>query len=82
MFFYSKNDFKSIIIEFTKGIDWFLVFNATFSNISTISWRPVLEKPEYQERTTDHGQTTGQLYHWGNECIFCIEYVFLFKKWL
>jgi hypothetical protein len=23
-------------------IDWFLVFNATFSNISAISWRPVL----------------------------------------
>jgi hypothetical protein len=22
-------------------IDWFLVFNVTFSNISTISWRPV-----------------------------------------
>jgi hypothetical protein len=21
---------------------WFLVFNATFSNISAISWRPVL----------------------------------------
>jgi hypothetical protein len=24
------------------SIDWFLVFNATFSNISAISWRPVL----------------------------------------
>ena len=23
-------------------IDWFLVFNVTFSNISAISWRPVL----------------------------------------
>jgi hypothetical protein len=23
-------------------VDWFLVFNATFSNISAISWRPVL----------------------------------------
>jgi hypothetical protein len=23
-------------------IDWFLVFNATFSNISAISWQPVL----------------------------------------
>jgi hypothetical protein len=22
-------------------IDWFLVFNVTFSNISTISWQPV-----------------------------------------
>ena len=34
-----------------KMIDWFLVFNATFSNISA------------QERTTDHGQATGKLYY-------------------
>ena len=26
----------------TVKIDWFLVFNATFSNISAISWRPIL----------------------------------------
>jgi len=41
------------------------VFNATFSNISAISWRPVLwwGKPEYQERTTDSGQATGKFYH-------------------
>jgi len=41
------------------------VFNATFSNISAISWRSVLvwKKPEYSERTTDHGQSTGKLYH-------------------
>ena len=37
-----------------------LVFNATFSNISAISW---WKKPEYPERTTDHGQATGKLYH-------------------
>jgi hypothetical protein len=44
---------------------WFLVFNTTFSNISAISWRPVLvvEKPEYPERTTNHGQATGKHYH-------------------
>jgi len=44
---------------------WFLVFNATFSNISAISWRPVLvvEEAEYPESTTDHGQVTGKLYH-------------------
>ena len=42
----------------------FWCFNATFSNISAISWRPVLvKKPEYPERTTDHGQATGKLYH-------------------
>jgi hypothetical protein len=33
--------------------------------LSAISWRPVLvvEEPEYPERTTDHGQATGKLYH-------------------
>jgi hypothetical protein len=43
----------------------FIVFNATFSNISAISWRPVLmvEEPEYSEGTTDHGQAIGKLYH-------------------
>ena len=48
-------------------------FNATFSNISAISWRPVLV-PEYPERTTDHGQATGKLYHFRLrvECtLFC-----------
>jgi len=41
------------------------VFNATFSNISAISWRPVLvvEEAEYPERTTDPVQATGKLYH-------------------
>ena len=41
------------------------MFSATFSNISAISWRPVLvvTEAEYAERTTDHGQGTGKLYH-------------------
>jgi len=34
------------VVHIAKGhcdsIDWCLVFNATFSNISAISWRPVL----------------------------------------
>ena len=41
------------------------MFNATFSNISAISWRPVLVVEEagvYPERTTDHGQATGKLF--------------------
>jgi hypothetical protein len=48
-----------------SNTSWFLVFNPTFSNISAISWRPVLvvEEAEYPERTTDHGQATGKLYH-------------------
>jgi hypothetical protein len=36
---------------------------ATFSNISAISWRPVLVVEEAGERTTDHWQATGKLYH-------------------
>jgi hypothetical protein len=48
-------------------LDFFdcLCFNATFSNISAMSWRPVLvvEEAEYPERTTNHGQATGKLYH-------------------
>jgi hypothetical protein len=41
------------------------VFSATFSNISAISWRPVLvvEEAHYPQRTTDYGQATGKLYH-------------------
>ena len=46
-------------------IDWLIVFNTTFSNISAISWRPVLvvEEAGVPERTTDHGQAAGKLYH-------------------
>ena len=41
------------------------MFNATSSNISAISWRLILvvEEAEVQERTTDHGQATGKIYH-------------------
>jgi hypothetical protein len=41
------------------------VFNATFSNILAISWRPVLvvEEAEYPVRTIDHVQATGRLYN-------------------
>jgi len=63
----------------TTGYDFilFIVFNATFSNISAISWRPALvvwKKPEYPERTIDHGQATGKLYHlrlWVECTFFC-----------
>jgi hypothetical protein len=43
----------------------FWCFSATFSNISAISWRSVLvvEEAGVPERTTDHGQATGQLYY-------------------
>jgi len=41
-----------------------MVFNATFNNISVISWRSVLmvEETEYPEKT-DLSQVTDKLYH-------------------
>jgi hypothetical protein len=42
---------------------WILVFNATFSNITAISWRSVLEEAEVPGENHDHGQATGKLYH-------------------
>ena len=43
----------------------FMVFNATFNNISVISWWSVLsvEKAEAPEKTTDLPQVTDKLYH-------------------
>jgi hypothetical protein len=41
---------------------FFMVFNATFNNISVIWWRPVL-LVEYPEKTTDLSQITDKLYH-------------------
>ena len=42
-----------------------MVFNATFNNISVMSWRSVLlvEETEYSEKTTDMSQVTDKLYH-------------------
>ena len=41
------------------------LFNATFINISCISWRSILllEQTEYPEKTTDLPQVTDKLYH-------------------
>jgi hypothetical protein len=43
----------------------FWCFNATFSNISAILWRPVLvvEEAGVPGENHDHGQATGKLYH-------------------
>jgi hypothetical protein len=40
----------------------FMVFNATFNNISVISWWLVV-LVEYSARTTDLSQVTEDLYH-------------------
>jgi hypothetical protein len=42
-----------------------MVFNATFNNISVISWRSVLlvEETDNTEITTDLSQFTDKLYH-------------------
>ncbi len=47
---------------------WFvclMVFNATFNNISVISWRAdlLVEETEYSEKTTYLSQVTDKLYH-------------------
>ena len=52
-----------------NDVTWFgfMVFNATFNNISVILWQSVLlvdpRKPEYPEKTTDMSQVTDKLYH-------------------
>ena len=42
-----------------------MVFNATFNNISVISWRQFCwwRKPDYPEKTTDLSQYTDKNYH-------------------
>ena len=42
-----------------------MVLNATFNNISVISWRSVLlvEETEYPEKIIDLPQVTDKLYH-------------------
>jgi hypothetical protein len=44
-----------------------MVFNATFSNISVVSWRSVLlvEEARVPEKTTDLPQVTDKLYQQG-----------------
>jgi hypothetical protein len=60
----SLNNFILIIKDMNNYI-WILVFNATFSNISAISWRPVLmvEEAGVPGVNPDPGQANGKLYH-------------------
>jgi len=42
-----------------------MVLNATFNNISVVSWRSVLlvEETEYLEKTTDLSKVADKVYH-------------------
>jgi hypothetical protein len=44
---------------------WFMVFNATFNNISVISWQSVLlvEETGEPEKATHLSQVTEKMYH-------------------
>jgi hypothetical protein len=64
---------------------YFLCFNATFNNISAISWRPVLVvgEAEYPEIATHHGQAVN-LITCGCESsrgtLLFVNYMFLLSK--
>jgi hypothetical protein len=42
------------LLDVLQLIDWFLVINVTFSNISAISWRPVLVVEEARVPGENH----------------------------
>ena len=68
-------ELKHILGRLNGLLDFDLMLNTTFSNISAISWRPVLVVEEAGiPGTTDHGQATGKLYHlrlWVECTLFC-----------
>ena len=58
----------TFLIRHTKALGkccFFMVFNATFKNISVMSWRSVLLVEELEDlmKTTDLSQVTDKLYH-------------------
>jgi len=55
----------SSVVLILSDIACLMVFNATFNNISVISWRSFYwwRKPENPEKTTDLSKDTDKLYH-------------------
>ena len=53
---------------------WFMLFNATLSNISVISWLSVLlvEETGDPEKTTDLSQVSDKLYHTMNIMLYTL----------
>ena len=57
-----------IILRISQSIDvfffvWFIVFNATFNNISVISWRSVILVEETRTAEENHRPDIDKLYH-------------------
>jgi hypothetical protein len=50
-----------LVVVFLIGLVWFMVFNATFNNISVILWLSV-SLVKYPEKTADLPQVTDKLY--------------------
>ena len=65
-----------VLLHLYNDLICFLVFNATFSNISAISWRPVLV---VEEAGVDHGQATGKLYHLAAGCESSAPFFVIYK---
>jgi hypothetical protein len=61
--FYLRVNWLNVFIQMkVTGFNWVKVgvFNATFNNISVISWQ---RKQEYPKKTTNLSQVTHKLYH-------------------
>ena len=61
----TKEDIRNMNIFIVIGRGIIIVFNATFNNISVISWQSVLlvEETEDPQKTTDLSQFTDTLYY-------------------
>jgi len=52
-------DWQKVSWSLCWSVSWFMVLNATFNNISVISWQPVL----LVEKIIDLSQVTDKVYH-------------------